>query len=56
MLGALVTLHEVIFGWSTETSMVTQLCETPVEAQILDDKIEKLGQLFNEKRKGMKNL
>ena len=48
VLGALITLHEVILSWSNETSRVTQLCENPVDAPTLDDEIEKLGMLYNE--------
>ena len=48
VLGALITLHEVIFSWSNETSRVTQLCENPVDTHTLDNEIEKLGMLYNE--------
>ena len=48
MLGALVTLHEVILSWSNETSRVSQMCESLVDTLVLDGEIEKLGVLYNE--------
>ena len=48
VLAALVDLHEVVFEWSSETCRVIQLCEAPVENEIIDSAIEKLSYLYDD--------
>ena len=44
----MVSLHEIIFSWSTETSRISQRCERPIDRTSFDEELGKIGELYNQ--------